>query len=361
MLIGYTFDEQLFTSEAFRKFQDTFLNKNNGVIDGCALSNTNNSVSIADGWFVVRGAFLREQGGTTLNVTDNGYYSFVCEIDLSKENTETSLLQATFKLIKGTTTYPTLTQQDITNGGTLYQYEFARFRKTDAGITEFTNRSTPLNFDNIYEQINSQVQTLIDALEQEIDNEDDGSAYLLKSDVDPNSLINRGELTSYRNINTLNTPGIYVCKDTGLGNGYPVNEPGVLEVISTNTSSGYVIQRYSLTNSNVRYERHISEELGDWVKIMGSNDIAVVSGQITLSNGKGSATVNYPAGFNKNNSIVISLAIQILADYDYFENQSTHVLGARLIDNGITFQVASMINAGSSGTKNFKVGLMKIN
>lgn len=121
-----------------------------------------------------------------------------------------------------------------------------------------------------------------------------------------------------------------------------------------------MIQRYSLTNSNVRYERHISEELGNWVKIMGSNDIAVVSGQITLSNGKGSATVNYPAGFNKNNSIVISLAIQILEDYDYFENQSTHVLGARLRDNGITFQVASMINAGSSGTKNFKVGLMKI-
>ena len=181
MLIGYTFDEQLFTSEAFRKFQDTFLNKNNGVINGCTLSSTNNSVSITDGWFVIRGALLREQGGTTLNVTDNGYYSFVCEIDLSKENTETSLLQATFKLIKGTNTYPTLTQQDITNGGTLYQYEFARFRKNDAGITEFTDRRTFLNFDSIYDKIEDDAQELITQIQQELQNVEDGSAYLLKT------------------------------------------------------------------------------------------------------------------------------------------------------------------------------------
>ncbi len=181
MLIGYTFDEQLFTSEAFRKFQDTFLNKNSGVIDGCSVSKTNTTVTVSDGWFVIKGALLREQGGTTLNVEQDGYYSLVCEIDLTKENTETSLLQATIKLIRGASTYPTLTQQDITNGGSVYQYEFARFRSSNSVISDFIDKRTYLNFQSIYTKINTDVQAIIDTLEGKIKNVEDGSAYLLKT------------------------------------------------------------------------------------------------------------------------------------------------------------------------------------
>lgn len=181
MLIGYTFDEQLFTSEAFRKFQDTFLNKNSGVIDGCNISKTNTTVTVSDGWFVIKGALLREQGGTTLNVEQDGYYSLVCEIDLTKENTETSLLQATIKLIRGASTYTTLTQQDITNGGSVYQYEFARFRSSNSVISDFVDKRTYLNFQSIYTKINTDVQAIIDTLEVKIKNVEDGSAYLLKT------------------------------------------------------------------------------------------------------------------------------------------------------------------------------------
>ena len=181
MLIGYTFDEQLFTSEAFRKFQDTFLNKNSGVIDGCSVSKTNTTVTVSDGWFVIKGALLREQGGTTLNVEQDGYYSLVCEIDLTKENTETSLLQATIKLIRGASTYPTLTQQDITNSGSVYQYEFARFRSSNSVISDFIDKRTYLNFQSIYTKINTDVQAIIDTLEGKIKNVEDGSAYLLKT------------------------------------------------------------------------------------------------------------------------------------------------------------------------------------
>ena len=181
MLIGYTFDEQLFTSEAFRKFQDTFLNKNSGVIDGCSVSKTNTTVTVSDGWFVIKGALLSEQGGTTLNVEQDGYYSLVCEIDLTKENTETSLLQATIKLIRGASTYPTLTQQDITNSGSVYQYEFARFRSSNSVISDFVDKRTYLNFQSIYTKINTDVQAIIDTLEVKIKNVEDGSAYLLKT------------------------------------------------------------------------------------------------------------------------------------------------------------------------------------
>lgn len=181
MLVGYTFDEQLFTSEAFAKFQDTFLSKKSGVIDGITLSNTNNTVTISSGWFVVRGRFLREQGGSTLSITENGYYSVVCEIDLNEENTETELSQAKYKLIKGTGTYPTLVQQDITNGGTIYQYEFAKFKMENGTISNFTDTRTFIDFESIYDLIQNEARSVLDDIEKELQNVLDGSSYLLKT------------------------------------------------------------------------------------------------------------------------------------------------------------------------------------
>lgn len=181
MLVGYTFDEQLFTSEAFAKFQDTFLSKKSGVIDGITLSNTNNTVTISSGWFVVRGRFLREQGGSTLSITENGYYSVVCEIDLNEENTETELSQAKYKLIKGTGTYPILVQQDITNGGTIYQYEFAKFKMENGTISNFTDTRTFVDFESIYDLIQNEAKTVLDDIEKELQTVLDGSSYLLKT------------------------------------------------------------------------------------------------------------------------------------------------------------------------------------
>ena len=87
MLKGHVFNLQTFTSEAFALFIDKFLNGRSGVAKGCALSNTANSATIGEGYFVVRGRFLQIISGETIsNITTNGYYSLVCEIDLSKTN-----------------------------------------------------------------------------------------------------------------------------------------------------------------------------------------------------------------------------------------------------------------------------------
>ena len=121
MLKGHVFNLQTFTSEAFAIFIDKFLNGRCGVAKGCELSNTNNSVTIADGFFVVRGRFLEVISGVTVSdITSNGFYSLICEIDLSKTNTADQLNQATIKVISGASAYPTLTQQDITGTGTVY-------------------------------------------------------------------------------------------------------------------------------------------------------------------------------------------------------------------------------------------------
>lgn len=193
MLRGHVFKSQTFANEIFAIFIDTFLDGNMGIVKGCELSNTNNSVTIGEGCFCVKGRFLEILGNETINISDNGYYSLICEIDLSKENTKEDFLQGNVKVISGTTTYPTLTQQDLNNGGTLYQYEFARFRMTDAGITDFTDRRTFLNLESIYSKISNDAATIINQIQENLDNVLDGSIYVLKTDAQ-NTYVSKTEI-----------------------------------------------------------------------------------------------------------------------------------------------------------------------
>lgn len=157
MLRGHVFKKQLFSNNCFALFIDTFLDGGSGVVNGCALSNTAGSISIDNGYFCVRGRFLQEEGGTIINVSpaaEETYCILVCEIDLSKENTASSLNQAYYEIIQGASDYPELIQQDIildTSGK--YQFEFARFKLNGTGITNFQDTRQFLDFDSIYGEI----------------------------------------------------------------------------------------------------------------------------------------------------------------------------------------------------------------
>lgn len=184
MLKGLVFNLQTFTSEAFALFIDKFLNGRSGVAQGCELSNTNNSVTISDGYFVVRGRFLQIIGGVTLdNISTNGFYSLVCKIDLSQTNTAEQFNQGEMKLISNASAYPTLVQQDITNGGTTYQYEFARFKVEGGTIINFTDRRTFVSFESIYNQIENEAQIVLNDIQNALSQVLDGSLYVLKEDV----------------------------------------------------------------------------------------------------------------------------------------------------------------------------------
>lgn len=185
MLKGHVFNLQTFTSEAFALFIDKFLNGRCGVAKGCELSNTNNSVTIADGYFVIRGRFLEVISGVTVSdITSNGFYSLVCEIDLSKTNTADQLNQATIKVISGASAYPTLTQQDITGTGTVYQYEFARFKVESGSITNFIDKRTFVDFTSIYDVIQNESNELIEEIRKALADVLDGSVYLLKTEAE---------------------------------------------------------------------------------------------------------------------------------------------------------------------------------
>lgn len=184
MLVGHVFKSQTFKNEAFGLFIDTFLQGNMGVVKGCELSNTNTTATVGEGYFCIKGRFLQILGDETKEVSGNGYYSLICEIDLSKENTKEDFNQGSIKVVSGISSYPTLTQQDINNGGTMYQYEFARFKVTDTGITDFTDRRTFLNLESIFSKINEDATVVLNQIQEALDSVLDESIYLLKTEAE---------------------------------------------------------------------------------------------------------------------------------------------------------------------------------
>lgn len=169
MVKGHTYSEQLFESEAFRHFVNTFLNKESGITKGCEITQTASMIEIGQGFFIIMGGLL-EDTGTSMSVpTEAGYYRLVYEIDLSKINTEAEFNQGSYKFVKGVGSYANLTQEDLDNEGNVYQFEFCQFKVTEAGIADFVDKRNFLDFDNIYEEIRKKITEI-----------EDGSAFCLK-------------------------------------------------------------------------------------------------------------------------------------------------------------------------------------
>lgn len=96
---------------------------------------------------------------------------------------------------------------------------------------------------------------------------------------------------------------------------------------------------------------------------INESKFAVVTGTIQLENGSGSANVNYPSGFTRENSVVISSGCTYthtgIIGFGFL--QSSFGTGAILAANTIAFNAYSPENVGPSGEYAFKIVLMKIN
>lgn len=187
MLKGHVFAKQLFGNPIFALFINTFLNGRNGVSnnygEGMRMTTSGSTVTVYDGAVCVQGRFLEEDTHTEVAAgTDTAYCKLVIEIDLSKQNTEDSFTQATYKIVKSASSYPGLTQQNIVkNNDGIYQYELARFKTNASGITEFQDMRTFLDFSSIYDALQTEYRAILLQLQKELANVEDGSAYLLKS------------------------------------------------------------------------------------------------------------------------------------------------------------------------------------
>lgn len=179
MLKGHSYDKQIYYSVADRIINNAFLNGANGIFQnegsGCALSNTNDSVTISNGFFIVQGGLTEVVNSETLSVAlDGSYCVLVYEIDMSKDNTDTSFVQGQFRVLTGQSSYPALTRQKLTENSGVYQYEFARFRALTTGISNFEDKRTFLDYDSIFEYIENQIEMI-----------EDNGLYVTKNEFNP--------------------------------------------------------------------------------------------------------------------------------------------------------------------------------
>lgn len=179
MLKGHSYDKQIYYSVADRIINNTFLNGSNGIFEnegaGCALSYTNNTVTVSNGFFIVQGGLTEIVNSETLSVIlDGSYCILVYELDMSKDNTDTSFTQGQFRVLTGQSSYPALTQQKLTENAGIYQYEFARFRALATGISDFVDNRTFLDYNSIFEYIESQIEMI-----------EDNGLYVTKNEFNP--------------------------------------------------------------------------------------------------------------------------------------------------------------------------------
>lgn len=185
MLKGHVFSKQLFGNPIFALFINTFLNGTNGVSNnyknGMKVTYSENIVTIQSGAACIQGRFLEEDTSSSISAgTSTAFCKLVIEIDLDKTNTESEFNQGVYKIVKGTSSYPILTQTNIVkNNSGKYQYELARFKTGANGITDFQDMRTFLDFDSIYNSITSEYRSILTQLQKELSEVEDGSAYIL--------------------------------------------------------------------------------------------------------------------------------------------------------------------------------------
>ncbi len=148
MIRGITYNKQLFKSNDFALMTKKFFDGNDGVVSGCALGTSGNTIAINPGWFIASGYYTNISSQEIVTVDQNG--TLVYEIDLSKENTIQSFNQGSFKIIAEDPT-----KEDLFNGGEIYQMPIATVETdgTVATITEILwgNAKTDAGITNIYE------------------------------------------------------------------------------------------------------------------------------------------------------------------------------------------------------------------
>ena len=221
MVKGQTYDKQLFNSAAFRHFVNIFLNKESGVTKGCELTKDTINITVGKGMFCILGGFLEETTGTANEIpSEAGYYKLIYEIDLSKTNDKDNFNQGSYKFVKNIGDYPVLTQEDLDNGGNVYQFEFCQFRITETGLQDFLDTRKFIDY-GIYVKKNEKASiTVWNASNQEISK---GTGFAFKF----NKFDNVGEyfeITNNNKIKVLKDCRVYISSkvfiENSAGTGY---------------------------------------------------------------------------------------------------------------------------------------------
>ena len=137
---GITFSKQSVSSNDDSHIYKVLLNGKKGKTKGCKMTYGTDDIYISSGYFLASNRLIQITSTETVatpGVTGTTYCRLVFEIDLTKTNSTTSFEQGHFKILSSTSAYPELMQQDLEEGGNIYQLPFAKFVKTTSGISSF--------------------------------------------------------------------------------------------------------------------------------------------------------------------------------------------------------------------------------
>jgi len=348
MLKGHVFSHQLFESQIFALFINTFLNGEDGISNnyknGMAVSYNGSDVTISSGAVCIQGRFSEEDSSTTLSAgTDNAYNKLVIEINLDEENTESDFAQGHYKIVTSTTGYPALTQNNIIkNNAGIYQYELARFRTSSNGISDFQDKRTFLDFNSLYTEIRNHIRAI-----------DDEGIWLLKTGGEMTGPISiqTGSINSFihkRNINSETyktrvgtgqyyqdgSASIELSKNDEVLGKLEVRADGKIyngktgdSLVENTTFMQHVSQNdteFSTINGNIRtlgdqytnlleqFNAHERQNDATFSEVNSSiynmkNSIQTLSSEQTIgAHSNVSKLLNYPSGFSKDNSYLLS-------------------------------------------------------
>lgn len=133
-LVKITFDAASVTSKMDADLNHFLASSVNGVfygiLGGCRCSTSNNYISFQSGYAQVYGRRVYVESGTRISVSlDRTAYGYVAiRVDLGKN-------AVTLEKKEASSGYPSLTQEDLMNGGLVYELPLCRYTKTTSSVT----------------------------------------------------------------------------------------------------------------------------------------------------------------------------------------------------------------------------------
>lgn len=146
MIKGITFDEQQISAANMGHFMNVFSGHQSGITQGCEVTYDSDNLYIAAGYMLLSGRQVQIVGTQTVPfltvISGELYCKTVFQIDLTQTNTESTFLQGTIETLSNSSGYPAVRQDDIDDGGTIYQWPIAQYHVTVSGaenVVDLTN------------------------------------------------------------------------------------------------------------------------------------------------------------------------------------------------------------------------------
>lgn len=250
---GVTFNKQTCKSEDDALIFHTFLNGCSGKIKGCAVTYDAHNVYMSTGYFMAYGRLVNIFGAETLTPvaipTGTQYNRLVFTIDLSKENTAAEFKQGFFQFLSSYDAYPTLTRQDLFNGGTVYQIPIAKFTLTVSGIGNFVEEMGSVSISDVWNTLTQDLAEYRGQFEDFFDTEKTTILQMI-ADLQAQDFVTNAVFNSQ--INTIN--GQITTANTNIAAATAKAQAALLDITDQySASKTYAIGDYCIYN-NVMYK-----------------------------------------------------------------------------------------------------------